>query len=99
MDPINGIVHHNDVPPTLGIDPIGLVLKFFGHKDPIHLMCDRHILHGYITNPKIDPKELNHPSFKLKIGKKKVTLILPKPVHGHGFILVKKEEFLELLKA
>ena len=97
MDPINGIVHLNDVPPTLGVEGEGMVLTFSGH-DPIHLLCNRKILFGYITNPRVAPKEVNHPSFALKIGSRKVTLVLPKPVKGHGHIQVKKSEFMALLK-
>ena len=97
MEPIKGIVYKNDIPPTLGVDPVGLALKFFGH-DTIHLMCNRGVLYRYITNTKINPVEVNHQSFKLEIGTRRVTLILPKPVYGHGTIVLKKSEFLALLK-
>lgn len=97
MEPIAGIVYRNDVPPTLGMDDKGMVLTFFGHeKSPVHLLCSPSVIVDSIK--KLDNgKEVSYPSFKLVVGVYRVTVLLTKPLFGHGTAVFKKSEFLSLL--
>lgn len=96
MEPIVGIVERGDVPPTLEVDGVGLVLKFFAHS-PVHLICTRSALLSFIEKSKESPVEIPYPSFKLVVGKNRVKITLTKPVSGHGTARFKKGEFLALL--
>ncbi len=97
MEPIVGIVDHNDVPPTLGIDRVGLVLRFFKH-NPVFLVCTRSVVLELINNLHVKKNEILYPGFRLKIGKNRITLLLSTPISGHGTARFKKDEFLSLLK-
>lgn len=98
MEPIAGIVYLNDVPPTLKADKSKLLLKFYGHPDSVYLFCTPSVILDYINDPRNKP-EMPYPSFKLKIGKNRITILLKKPVYGHGTAIFKKNEFLALLKS
>ena len=92
---IVGIVAKSSVPPTLESHPDGMIVRF--HKcGPILLRCSREVLLGVISaGNEVKP----YPQFRIKVGKNRVTINLSRPERGNGQIVVKRGEFLDLLRS